>query len=511
MSVRGRCRTRSGCHVGRAAHAVAWRTGNGRSASPALDWLAMNPERTAEIETHEQAQWIEGELARSLLQTARGSRFFGLALVAVVIAMLWDDAPTAVLATWAIAALLITAAKAAVLWSYSRHVASQPAALQVEFLARWRVLWPLSALMWGLATGLFFDRAPLADQFICWLFLAGLAMVSTNELSSHLRTMRSYLNVLALTAFGIMLWRVGVELRFGGPYFHYWVMALLLVFWQALLQAGRRQHITQRTNFELQYRNNQLIGSLTRQTQAALVAIETKNRFLASAAHDIRQPVHALGLYADWLRSEPELVREIAPKIVESTKAVNALFDSLFDLVRLDSGKIRLQVEPVDLRQLLHDLELQYRPFAEAKGLTLRMRLAPGIVLSDPILLQRVLGNLISNAIKYTHHGGVLVASRATRDERRIEVWDTGIGIAAEHQDEIFREFYKVTTHGGTEDGFGLGLYIVARLIHILGHPLSMASRPGRGTVFRLRLVATDAERAAERAVSSVAQLASMP
>ncbi|GAC1599240.1 MAG: hypothetical protein NVS3B2_00060 [Ramlibacter sp.] len=471
----------------------------------------MKPDTAPPIETRAQAQWVEGELVRSLLRTARTTRFFGLILVAVVIAMVWDDAPTQLLTAWTAAALAVTAAKVGMLAQYTRQLATQPAELQLAFFARWRLLWPLSALMWGLATGLFFDRAPLADQFICWLFMAGLAMFSINTLSSHLPTMRAYLNVLALTAFGLMLWRVGVELRFGGPYFNYWVMALLLVFWQALLQAGRRLHVTVRTNFELQYRNNQLIGSLTRQTHAALVAVEIKNRFLASAAHDIRQPVHALGLYADWLRSEPELVRQITPKIVESTKAVNALFDSLFDLVRLDSGKIRLHVEPVDLATLLHDLELQYRPLAEAKGLTLRMHLTPGTVLSDPILLQRVIGNLISNAIKYTRSGGVLVASRATAAGRRVEVWDTGIGIAAQHQGDIFREFYKVATHGGTEDGFGLGLYIVARLTHILGHPLSLASRPGRGTVFRLQLLETDADRAAERAASSVDQLASMP
>ena len=165
-----------------------------------------------------------------------------------------------------------------------------------------------------------------------------------------------------------MLWRIGVELQFHGPHYHYWIIALLLIFWQVLRQAGLRLHETHRKNFELQYRNNQLIESLTRQTQAALDAVEIKNRFLASAAHDIRQPVHALSLYADWLGSEPELVHEIAPKIVESTKAVNALFDSLFDLVRLDSGKIKLNIEPVDLGQLLHDLELQYRPLAAGQG-----------------------------------------------------------------------------------------------------------------------------------------------
>ena len=263
-------------------------------------------------------------------------------------------------------------------------------------------------MVWGLSTLLYFDRSPLADQFICWLILAGLAMFSINSLSSHLGTLRSYLDTLALSALGVMLWRIGVDLQFRGPYYHYWIIALLLIFWQVLRQAGLRLHMTHRKNFELQFRNNQLIESLTRQTQAALEAVEIKNRFLASAAHDIRQPVHALSLYADWLGSEPELVHEIAPKIVESTKAVNALFDSLFDLVRLDSGKIKLNIEPVDLGKLLHDLELQYRPLAQAKGLQFRIHVAPGTVVSDPILLRRIVGNLVSNAVKYTQRGGVL-------------------------------------------------------------------------------------------------------
>jgi signal transduction histidine kinase len=302
-----------------------------------------------------------------------------------------------------------------------------------------------------------------------------------------------------------------MELRLQGPAYHWWLVVLLLVFWQLLRQAGQRLHYTHRRNFELQFRNAQLIESLTRQTQAALDAVEIKNRFLASAAHDIRQPVHALSLYADWLGSEPELVHEIAPKIVESTKAVNALFDSLFDLVRLDSGKIKLNIEPVELERVLHDLELQYRPLAQAKGLDFRVHSKKASVLSDPILLRRIVGNLVSNAVKYTQRGGVLVASRPWGNGWRIEVWDTGLGIAPVHQREIFREFYKVPSHAGTEDGFGLGLYIVARLAAILGHPISMASRPGRGTVFRLMLEPTDPQEAADRAAASVAQLASMP
>ena len=467
----------------------------------------MKPDTSPTIVAHAEARWVEDELVRSLVRTARNWQFLGLVMAVVVLGLLWDDEPAWLLAVWTTATVGVSTAR---IWMLRRY-GGLPAPQQLPFFRKWRFLWPLSAFVGGLATGLFFDRAPLADQFICWLFMAGMAMFSSNSLASHLPTMRTYLNVLALTALGVMLWRVGVELHFGGPFYHYWVIALLVVFWIALLQAGRRLHMTHRTNFELQYRNNQLIDTLTRQTQAALDAVEIKNRFLAAAAHDLRQPVHALGLYADWLRSEPELVNDIAPKIVESTKAVNALFDSLFDLVRLDSGKIRLRVEQVDLTKLMRDLELQYRPLAQAKGLALRLRLAPGTALTDPILLQRVVGNLIANALKYTERGGVLVASRASPAGHRIEIWDTGVGIAREHQSEIFREFYKVPGHVGTEEGFGLGLSIVDRLTHILGHPLALSSRPGRGSVFRLLLQPTDAEQAAERAAATVAQLVNMP
>lgn len=464
----------------------------------------MRPDTTAPLATPADAQWVEGELVRSLLRTQRASQLLGFLLVPVFVALLRDDAPPLVLGAWAFATLGLAALRVWMVRSYSVVVAEADAGAQLAFLRRWRAVWPVGAALWGLSTLLFFDRAPLQEQFICWLVLAGLSMFSINSLSSHLPTMRRYLDTLALTAIAVMAWRIGVDLRLAGPQTQWWMLLLLVVFWQVLRQAGLRLHETHRRNFELQYRNRQLIESLTRQTQAALDAVEIKNRFLASAAHDIRQPVHALGLYADWLGSEPELVHDIAPKIVESTKAVNALFDSLFDLVRLDSGKIKLKIDELRIDKLLHDLELQYRPLAEAKGLQLRVHAVSGTVTSDPILLQRIVGNLISNAVKYTERGGILVAARRTPGGPRIEIWDTGVGIAPAHQREIFREFYKVPSHAGTDDGFGLGLYIVARLSNILGHPLQLASRPGRGTVFRLLVQPTDPVRAGERAASTI-------
>jgi signal transduction histidine kinase len=464
----------------------------------------VKPDTTSAVPAVGEAAWVEAELVRGLMRTQRTTQVLGLLLIPLMLLVLWPDVPRVELLGWSVLTAAAAASRFFVMRFYARHVAQAGPEAHLAFLHRWGIVWPLTGAVWGLSTLLYFDRASLPDQFVCWLVLSGLSMFAINTLSSHVATMRAYLDALAGTALAVMLWRTCVELRFGGPAYHWWMVLLLAIFWQVLRQAGERQHVTLRKNYELQFRNNQLIASLTRQTQAALDAVEIKNRFLASAAHDIRQPVHALGLYADWLGNEPELVHELAPKIVESTKAVNSLFDSLFDLARLDSGKIRLAVETLRLDKLLYDLELQYRPLAEAKGLRFRVHAVPGTVVSDPILLQRVVGNLISNAVKYTQRGGVLVAARMTARGARIEVWDTGVGIAPAYQREIFREFYKAPSHAGTDDGFGLGLYIVARLAHILGHPLQLQSRPERGTVFRLLVQPTDAAQALQRAASSL-------
>ena len=471
---------------------------------------AMKPDVTPAIGTPAETQWVEAELVRSLMRTARTTQVAGVILIPIFIGVLFNDDAPAELALWAVVALGLAVARFRIIRGYVREVMITGSRAHLAFFDRHHPLWTVSAFVWGASTWLFFDRAPLADQFICWLMLAGLAMFSINSLSSQLKTLQRWLDTLALTSLATILWRAGFELHFHGPFYHWWLVALVVIFWQVLRQAGRRLHNTHRRNFELQYRNNQLIDSLTRQTQAALDAVEIKNRFLASAAHDIRQPVHALGLYADWLGAEPELVHEIAPKIVESTKAVNALFDALFDLVRLDSGKVRLAIEPIELQAVLRDIELQYRPLAEAKGLALRVRPAKGSVISDGILLRRIVGNLVSNAIKYTRRGGVLIAVRQRSGHRVLEVWDTGVGIATAHQKEIFREFYKVPGRG-TEEGFGLGLYIVSRLATILGHPVSLTSHVRRGTVFRLTLEPTDAKQAADRAAVATAQLVGTP
>ncbi|HYP82645.1 MAG TPA: HAMP domain-containing sensor histidine kinase [Variovorax sp.] len=457
----------------------------------------------APVTVDEAEPWVRGELIRSLMRAARGSYLLAAALMPAMVGLAWGHVPPWQLLVWL---ALGAAATGLRVWGervYSTQYAARDSAAQQQFMQRYHVLWSSSAFVWGLSILIFFERTPLINQFMSWLIVAGVATFPLNGLSLHPPLLHRYVNTLFVTMLAGVVLRA-FQMDLDKPHFNYGFLALPLLHWWMLLRAGRRIHETARNSFELLYHNHILINSLTQQRQAAVSAVAMKNRFLASAAHDMRQPVLALSLYADWLRNEPELVQEIAPKIVRATHAVNALFDSLFDLARIDSGQVRLHIERVDVQQLLHDLELQYRPVAEAKGLSFRMHSCPGTVLTDPIRVRRMIGNLIANAIKYTPEGGVLLASRQTREGLRVEVWDTGIGIAREHLRDVFLEFYKVADHAGTSDGFGLGLAIVARLSHALGHPVSVRSRLGRGSVFRVALHDADEARAQTRISGAV-------
>lgn len=449
----------------------------------------MQPQPPVPAQPFSEPEWVEGELVRNMMRNAPAIQIAAVVVVPMMFAVLWGHVSLAALGAWAGAALLVTGLQLSLTYWHARHLKQADTATQLRFMARFGFNWPLSGFTWGTVGFLHFDRTPLATQFLCWLIIAVGGSLAVTSLSFCRKPMRGYAHALALTSLGVILWRIVVDLHFHATGFHYGMLLLTLIYWILLLQAGQTFHETHRSFVELQYRNDRLIESLTRQNQLALDAVAEKNLFLAVAAHDTRQPVHALGLYADWLSREPELVAEIAPKILESTKAVNAMFDLLFDLGRLEAGQTRMHIETVDIARLLGDMELQYRPQLQAKGLQLRMRSRPGQVLSDRIYLRRILSNLLGNALKYTASGGVLVAARPTARGIRIEVWDTGIGIAGEHLGEIFREFYKVPNHPGTEDGFGLGLAVVSRLAQRLGHELSVKSRPGRGTVFTLTLL----------------------
>jgi len=221
------------------------------------------------------------------------------------------------------------------------------------------------------------------------------------------------------------------------------------------------------------------------------LANEAKSRFLAAASHDLRQPMHALALFVDQLRASrthSERVR-LTQRIEEAVGSLSELLDQLLDLSQLEAGAVPAVLGDFNVRALLASIETQFAPLAQAKGLTLRVRSTDAWLHGDPVLVQRILLNLVANGIRYTVRGGVLVGCRRRGDRLRLEVWDTGCGIPEHRQGEVFREFVRL---GDSEPrrarGLGLGLAIVARLAGLLGTRIELRSRVRRGSVFAFEL-----------------------
>ena len=228
-------------------------------------------------------------------------------------------------------------------------------------------------------------------------------------------------------------------------------------------------------------------------------ATQAKSRFLAAASHDLRQPTHALGIFVSQLRQlvHPPQTSALIGNLDSAVMWLQDLLDSLLDFSRLDAGTMQTRVRAFALSDIFSQLRAELAVPAIAKGIRLRIRPSNLSVLSDPALLHRILSNLAGNSVRYTRNGGVLIGCRCTADGKhvRIEVWDTGIGIAPQQQQAVFKEFYQAaqSEHIG-EKGLGLGLAIVERSARLLGHPLQMKSQLGVGTRFSIELPLAEPE-----------------
>jgi len=229
----------------------------------------------------------------------------------------------------------------------------------------------------------------------------------------------------------------------------------------------------------------------------AEAANASKTRFLAAASHDLLQPLNAARLFTSALRQHPGLdgeVAQLAERIDASFRAAEDLLDALLDVSRLDAGSYRPEVAPFALADLFDSLRQQFAVVAEQRGLTLRVAPTSLAVRSDAQLLRRIVANFLSNALRYTRSGGVLLGVRRMGNAVRIEVWDSGPGIADEQQARIFGEFQRLERPSPWgEKGLGLGLSICDRLAGILDHPLGLRSRVGAGSCFSITVPRAEA------------------
>jgi signal transduction histidine kinase len=231
-------------------------------------------------------------------------------------------------------------------------------------------------------------------------------------------------------------------------------------------------------------RTSEQLGRLYQQLELANLA---KSRFLAAASHDLRQPLHALNLFLDQRRSETSQVERsrLDAQIDTAVAAMNELFNSLLDISKLDAGVLAPSISEFPIYHLLKRIETTFVATARESGLRLRVVSSRAWVRSDFILLERILLNLVSNAVRYTERGGVVIGCRHRNGRLRIDVCDSGIGIPEDQRRNIFSEFYQLDS--GEKDrhgGLGLGLAIVDRLCGLLDHPFELTSSVGRGSRF---------------------------
>ena len=434
--------------------------------------------------TNENADWIEGESIRAFMPTQQQTQIIALFVIPIVFAILYGHVNMLGLIVWAIASVSLAIYRWRLTVNYTKYLSESSISDQIQFKRKNYWTWPTTAFLWSTLVFLFFGRTPLFNQLVCFVVLASIGVFSATGYATHYKTMKLFINAMMFTLLIGMSWVYFTNTLAAKESMIYMIFPLQIVFWKLLFLIGIRLNKSHLQGLKLRKGNQDLIISLQDQTNRANQAVETKNRFLASAAHDIRQPVLALDVYASMLRAEPELAGVLTEKIEVATKSVIDMFDSLFDLSRLDAGQLKISNRDIDVLALMRELELQYKPAAHNKRLELRMRSGNFKIHTDRQLLKRILGNLLMNAIKFTNKGGVLLACRPTPKGIRFEVWDTGVGIAADEQAAVFGEFYKSSSHLGTSEGFGLGLSIVTRLCEPLGFNFSMQSRLGRGSVF---------------------------
>lgn len=377
-------------------------------------------------------------------------------------------------------------------WLWLAHRRARPAAHDT---ARWASRAILasgaSGCIWALGAWLVLPAEHVDYQLFYLFLITGTVSLSAVACASFRRAFYAYtlpaslsMNVWMLQADDAMMRGIG------------WIGLACLPLISSYAHHLNRSMVS---SLRLHFENVDLLREVTLRKEQAEEASREKSMFLASASHDLRQPLHALTLQSHLLERTDlaPLQTSLLAGMNASIRSMTERFNALLDMSRLDAGVMEVREAPVELHGLFQQLGREHLREARAKQLTLRLRAGALGVRTDPHLLASLLGNLLSNAIRYTDRGGVLVSARPHRNRVLIQVWDTGHGIAADQQRQVFKPFYQVgNAERDRSKGLGLGLAIVQRLGGLLGLPLALRSAPGKGSCFSLWLPAAQVESA---------------
>ena len=396
---------------------------------------------------------------------------------------------TPALAVWMAVCIGMSACMA---WARRALLADEARMNPDAFVKRWRRITHTIAFTFGLVWVVpLLIGPPLRDAAaaIFYVMLCGVTAGTAVYVCSVIRAYGFFL---------LGMWLVAtVELYWVFPSLWYLLAPACLLFCWNTWQHANSMHRFVVEHAELEERSQQLAQGFQQAHEAALVALEEKNRFLSIASHDLRQPLHAMSLLVEAvrMRNQDTGVAPLLDDLRSNMTSMSQMFNALLDLSRMEAGGMSPYPEPVALSEVMRDIERIFRPQAVARGLGLRLHLPRREVWvhADPTLLRQVLFNLVHNALRYTEHGGVLLAvRRAGAGGYRLEVWDTGAGINSEDGSRVFTHYYRgQQAWRADETGLGLGLAVVARCAKLMDNaPHGFHSRLGRGSLFWMSLPA---------------------
>ncbi|NMT63111.1 ATP-binding response regulator [Marinobacter orientalis] len=407
-----------------------------------------------------------------------------------VMLVMWNQVDRAVLLSWLVLMLAGTGARYLVASGYRRNdVSFENAHL---WHLRLLIVQAYMGFLWAIAVFLMHDlESPPHRVFAITLALIlGIGSISAGAHWLPLYYSYGLPIKSALAAKFVLLGDVA------------WFAPAIMVVFAILASYGLARKLNSIVRWEIRLRleTADLADQLKEQSRELQNAIRTKSRTLATASHDFRQPLHALSLFVDALKGADSRREEkfIFSRIDASLDAMRRMFDALFDLSRLDANIVQPEPEDFDIETFLIQLKEEFQDKAGQRHVSLRLHTQPAVVRTDQVLLERVLRNLITNAIRYTDRGGILLSSRPRQDSVLVQVWDTGIGIPQEAHERIFIEFQQAheSPHEDERDkGLGFGLAIVHKLCSLMGLPLDLRSVDGRGSVFSLSIPTGDPAR----------------
>lgn len=446
---------------------------------------------------------IRAEQIRSRLANYPLMLIANIVLAPLMVMLMWEKVPHGNLLAWLVTVCIVHAVEL-FFWRRDRTKANTLSDIR-HWDAIFRRMTTLAAIAWGSAGVIMFVPGDMAYQALMICVVMGLSAGAATSNPFHPPSMFVYQLFVILPLLG----RIACE----NDTTH-WILAIMLsLFCFFVFNSALKLILTFELSQRRRFENERLVGALLERKreaeasrQLAEQANRAKSKFLATASHDLRQPLQALRLFSDALlgtAKEKDTVR-LAGQIGKSVNALVDMFDDLLDVSRLDAGIVEPRWQHFTLGSLLDRLYGDFAPLAQAKGLTFQLPICTDevseaeecevVIHSDPFLLERMLRNLISNAIRYTDSGGVAVRCFCSGDRIELEVADTGIGIKAETMPHIFEEYYQADNpHRDRRKGLGLGLAIVRRIEGLLGTKVQVRSEAAVGSTFSFSIPLGDA------------------